>query len=70
MAEDRELKVVLINASESVESKNPQTYEQMRQYRKALVLMETDFTIMSLKSLVFLCLFFQSVLHCGFSCVL
>ena len=71
LAEDKDMKVVFINASESVRSKQQQKYEQMTRYRKALHLLETDFTIMSLQSLGFLCLFFHSVLHCGFFfCVL
>ena len=71
LAEDKDMKVVFINASESVRSKQQQhKYEQMTLYREALQLLETDFTIMSLQSLVFVCLFFQSVLHCGFPCAL
>ena len=71
LAEDKDMKVVFINASESVRSKQQQhKYEQMTLYREALQLLETDFTITSLQSLVFCVLFFQSVLHCGFSCVL
>ena len=47
------MKVVFINASESVMSKQKQhQYEQMKLYREALQLLETDFTIMSLQSLV------------------
>ncbi len=51
------MNVVLINASESVRSKQQQhKYEQMTLYREALQLLEADFTIMSLQTLVF-CLF-------------
>ena len=47
------MQVVFINASESVMSKQKQhQYEQMKLYREALQLLETDFTIMSLQSLV------------------
>ena len=57
LAEDKDMKVVFINASESVRSKQQQhKYEQMTLYREALQLLETDFTIMSLQSLV-CCLF-------------
>ena len=53
LAEDKEMKVSFINASDSVMSKQKQhQYEQMKLYREALQLLETDFTIMSLQSLV------------------
>ena len=53
LAEDKDMKVVFINASESVRSKQQQKYEQMTRYRKALHLLETDFTIMSLQFYMF-----------------
>ena len=53
LEEDRIMKVVFINASDSVMSKKKQQqYRQMKLYREALQLPETDFTIMSLQSLV------------------
>ena len=53
LKEDRIMKVVFINASDSVMSKKKQQqYRQMKLYREALQLPETDFTIMSLRSLV------------------
>ena len=60
LQEDRIVKVVFINASDSVQSKRKQQgYEQMKLYREALQLFETNITIMSLQSLVcsFFCLF-------------
>ena len=45
------LKVIFINASESVEAKHQKKYDQMTQYREALKLIQTNFTIMDLKSL-------------------
>ncbi len=60
LEEDRIMKVVFINASDSVMSKKKQQqYRQMKLYREALQLPETDFTIMSLRSLVcFLLVYF------------
>ena len=53
LEENRIMKVVFINASDSVMSKKKQQqYRQMKLYREALQLPETDFTIMSLRSLV------------------
>ena len=49
--EDKPLKVIFINASESVEAKQQKKYDQMTQYREALELNQTNFTIMDLKSL-------------------
>ena len=67
LAEDKDMKVVFINASESVMSKQKQhQYEQMKLYREALQLLETDFTIMSLQSLVCSVLFFYFVFIVGF----
>ena len=40
LAEDKDMKVVFINASESVRSKQQQKYEQMTRYRKALHLLK------------------------------
>ena len=45
------LKVILISASESVEAKHQKKHDQMMQYREALKLIQTNFTIMDLKSL-------------------
>ena len=49
--EDKDLKVIFINASQSVEAKQQKKYDQMTQYREALELCQTNFTIMDLKSL-------------------
>ena len=49
--EDKPLKVIFINASQSVEPKQQKKYDQMTQYREALGLCQTSFTIMDLKSL-------------------
>ena len=49
--EDQPLKVIFINASQSVEPKQQKKYDQMTQYREALGLCQTSFTIMDLKSL-------------------
>ena len=70
LEENRIMKVVFINASDSVMSKKKQQqYRQMKLYREALQLPETDFTIMSLRSLVcffgLFCVF--SVFIAGFS---
>ena len=48
---NKKLKVIFINASESVEAKHQKKYDQMTQYREALQLNQTNFTIMDLKSL-------------------
>ena len=48
---NKKLKVIFINASESVEAKHQKKYDQMTQYREALGLCQTNFTIMDLKSL-------------------
>ena len=48
---NKKLKVIFINASESVEAKHQKKYDQMTQYREALQLIQTNFTIMDLKSL-------------------
>ena len=45
------LKVIFINASGSVQAKQQKKYDQMTQYREALELNQTSFTIMDLKSL-------------------
>ena len=69
LEENRIMKVVFINASDSVMSKKKQQqYRQMKLYREALQLPETDFTIMSLQSLVcsffcLLCVFFLFLLQ-------
>ena len=73
LEEDRIMKVVFINASDSVMSKKKQQqYRQMKLYREALQLPETDFTIMSLQSLVcffgFILCFF--CFYCRFLCAL
>ena len=71
LAEVKEMKVVFINASDSVMSKQKQhQYEQMKLYREALQLLETDFTIMSLQSLVCAVLSFLFCFYCGFPCAL
>ena len=69
LEENKDVKVIFINGSQSVEAKQQQKYDQMTQYREALGLLQTDFTIMSLQSLGFLCFPFQSVSYCGFSCL-
>ena len=51
LEEDKDVKVIFINGCESVGSKQQKKYEQMTRYRKAFDLRETDFTIMSLRSL-------------------
>ena len=66
LKEDKDLKVIFINGSQSVEAKQQTKYDQMTQYREALGLLQTDFTIMSLRSLGFLCFPFQSVPYCEF----
>ena len=67
LEEDKDMKVVFINASDSVMSKQKQhQYEQMKLYREALQLLETDFTIMSLQSLVCSVCCFYSVFIVGF----
>ena len=53
LEQDKHVKVIFINGCQSVGSKQQNKYEQMTRYRKALDLLETDFTIMSLQSLVF-----------------
>ena len=53
LEEDKDVKVIFINACESVGSKQQKKYEQMTRYRKAIDQLETDFTIMSLQSLAF-----------------
>ena len=68
LEEDKDLKVVFIDGSRSVEAVQKEKYDQMTQYREALGLLQTDFTIMSLQSLGFLCFPFQSAAYCGFSC--
>ena len=73
LEENRIMKVVFINASDSVMSKKKQQqYRQMKLYREALQLPETDFTIMSLRSLVcffwFILCFF--CFYCRFLCAL
>ena len=73
LEENRIMKVVFINASDSVMSKKKQQqYRQMKLYREALQLPETDFTIMSLQSLVcffwFILCFF--CFYCRFLCAL
>ena len=74
LQEDRIVKVVFINASDSVQSKRKQQrYEQMKLYREALQLPETNITIMSLQSLVcsFFCLFcVLYCFYCRFLCAL
>ena len=74
LQEDRIVKVVFINASDSVQSKRKQQgYEQMKLYREALQLFETNITIMSLQSLVcsFFCLFcVLFCFYCRFLCAL
>ena len=42
--------MIFINASGSVQAKQQKTYDQMTQYREALELHQTSFTIMDLKS--------------------
>ena len=65
LEENRIMKVVFINASDSVMSKKKQQqYRQMKLYREALQLPETDFTIMSMQSLV--CSFFVYVVFVFF----
>ena len=59
LAQDKHVKVIFINGCQSVGSKQQKKYEQMTRYRKALDLLGTDFTIMSLRSLVFFRLFFN-----------
>ena len=66
LEEDKDLKVIFINGSQSVEAKQQKKYDQMTQYREALGLLQTDFTIMSLRSLGFLCFPFQFVPYCEF----
>ena len=66
LQEDRIVKVVFINASDSVQSKRKQQgYEQMKLYREALQLSETNITILSLQSLVcsFVGLFWEDFLR-------
>ena len=71
LAEDKDMKVVFINASDSVMSKQKQhQYEQMKLYCEALQLLETDSTIMSLQCLVCSVLFLLFSFYCGFPCAL
>ena len=59
LEQDKHVKVIFMNGCQSVGSKQQKKYEQMTRYRKAMDLLETDFTIMSLQSLAF---FFLSLL--------
>ena len=73
LAKDKIMKVDSINASARVMSKQKQKrYEQMKLYREALQLPKTDFTIMSVPSLVcslflFILYLFFVVIIAGFS---
>ncbi len=58
LEQDKHVKVIFINGCQSVGSKQQKKHEQMTRYRKALDLLETDFTIMSLQSLAFFFLLF------------
>ena len=58
LEQDKHVKVIFINGCQSVGSKQQKKYEQMTRYRKAMDLLETDFTIMSLQSLAFFFLLF------------
>ena len=63
LAEDKVLKVAFINASDRVMSKQKQQrYKKIKLYREVLQLPKTDFTIMSLPSLV--CSFFGLFCNC------
>ena len=59
LEQEKHVKVIFINGCQSVGSKQQKQYEQMTRYRKAMDLLETDFTIMSLQSLAFFCLCFS-----------
>ena len=69
LEQDKHVKVIFVNGCQSVGSKQQKKYEQMTRYRKALDLLETDFTIMSLQSLAFFLLRFSPCFFvCGFLC--
>ena len=65
LEQDQHVKVIFINGCQSVGSKQQKKYEQMTRYRKAMDLLETDFTIMSLPSLAFFFLCFSPCFFLG-----